>query len=76
MNCYLLLVHMAKSISDKWCTNCMYRQTNCLIVHHIFWAKGLAWQTLYQQHHVLISSNGKEINKYQYQNQNRKNMNV
>ena len=45
----------------------MYRQTNCLIVHHFLRAKRLASQILYEQHYVLISLNGKEINKYQYQ---------
>ena len=29
----------------------------------------LASQMLYEQHYVLISLNGKEINKYQYQYQ-------
>ena len=47
----------------------MYRQTNCLIVHHFLWVKRLTSQTLYKQHYVLISLNGKEINKYQYQYQ-------
>ena len=64
----LLLVHMANRYLTKRCTNCMYRQTNCLIVHHFFWAKRLASQTLYEQHYVLISLNGKEINKYQISN--------